>query len=102
MKYYEKSYLFLTYMVYFLYIVLFFGISNQAPMYLHSLQYYFKVFIGILLIYIFNPFSKEPVGNIQRDIAFTAGVYLLTSISLDSLIHNFIHDYKTITNRILY
>jgi len=80
----KNTYRTLTYSIYALYILIFLGLWGGAPQYLDDLNYYLKVFVGIVLTYTFNPFYKIKFDKIHRDIAFTAGFLLITSTSLNS------------------
>jgi len=74
----------LRYSSYFLYFIVYIGLWSSAPDYLDDLNYYLKIFVSIVLIYVFNPFYSVPYKTIHRDIAFTAGLILITTTSLDA------------------
>jgi hypothetical protein len=98
MSYYEKAYKYLSYISYVLYIITFLGLWNSAPDYLEIFQTYLKFLISIVLIYYFNPFVTYRYNNVHKDIAFTAGIFLITSISFDVLINNFKKTYMDVRN----
>lgn len=88
MKFYEKTYFIILYTSYILYAITIFGIWDKAPEYYESLNYYLKIYVSIILIYFFNPFFKQEMNKFHRDVAFSAGIFLLTTTSITSFIKN--------------
>jgi hypothetical protein len=82
MKGYEQAYNYGSILFIILYIITFIGIWNDSPKYLQLLDDIFKIFIGLLLIYIFNPFSPQTITPFHKKIAFYAGISILLSSSL--------------------
>tara|TARA_Y100000780_G_C13557099_1_gene367641 strand:- start:496 stop:816 length:321 start_codon:yes stop_codon:yes gene_type:complete len=100
----KNTYRTLTYSIYILYILVFLGLWGGAPQYLNDLNYYLKIFVGTILTYTFNPFYEIKFDNIHKDIAFTAGIILLTSTSLSSFkerIDNTINRFIKIDSKLL-
>ncbi len=79
MKWYEKSFNYLTYFTYFLYIVILFGLwgANHAEKYLDIVNYWREIIIGILLIYFFHPFRTLKFNDFHRKVAFNSGIFIL-------------------------
>lgn len=77
-------YYFITYSIYILYFVIYFRLWNTAPQYLDDLNYYLKIFVGIVLVITFNPFIRFRPSSIHRNISFSAGLLLLTSTTLSA------------------
>lgn len=73
----EKSYRYLIYASYFLYIVSFLGISFIAPEYHNLLTEIIKIYVCLLLIYNFNPFGKKECTKLDRELAFSAAWFLV-------------------------
>lgn len=65
-----------------LYLGIFLGLWASAPQYLSDLQYYIKIYVGLFLIYRFNPFRNIKFTDLDRRIAFTAGMLLVASYIL--------------------
>ena len=68
-----------------------FGISFINPKYEHLMRYIIQIYIGLFLILRFNPFIKlKKSSKIQRTfdrkIAFSAGIYILSSSVILSII----------------
>ena len=97
MKYYERLYYYGNYLIYFLYFLSFFNVWSLAPSYLSLLQYFFQIFIGLTLVVIFNPFYDFSFTKIDKQIAFSAGILLLTSTTFDY----FTKQLKTTYDRII-
>jgi len=79
--------IFITYTLYFLII---FGISNRAPEYLETLQYWVKIYVSLFLIIRFNFLRKITFNNLDRKIAFTAGLFLITTTIIDQIVQTYI------------
>ena len=68
-----------------LYLGIFLGLWASAPQYLSGLQYYVKIYVGLFLIYRFNPFRNIKFTDLDRRIGFTAGMILVASYILQYL-----------------
>ena len=86
MKLHEKFFIYLIYLSYFLYFIALFGISGYAPEYLNHLKGFLKLYIGLLLVYLYNPitYKKREFKNIDREIVFSSAIFLLLSTTLIS------------------
>lgn len=78
--------IFITYTLYFLII---FGISKRAPEYLETLQYWVKIYVSLFLIIRFNFLRKVQFTDLDRKIAFTAGLFLLTTTIIEQIFRNY-------------
>jgi hypothetical protein len=68
---------------YILIILSFFGVSQSASMYLEDLDYYVRIYICLFLIWRFNRFRDiTQFTDLDRKIAFSAGVFILTTTIL--------------------
>lgn len=78
------------FITYILIILSTFGLSQTAPQYLSSLDYYVRIYICLFLIWRFNPLrTKYEFTDLDRKIAFTAGVFILTTTTLNKYILDF-------------
>ena len=82
----------LTYLIYILSIV---GISKSAPVYLDDFDYYVKIYISLFLLWRFNMFRKIEFNELDRKIAFSAGLFLFTSTA----VYNVLTDYVKRTTK---
>jgi len=92
----EYLFLLFTYSGYFLFFVAFSGLWQDARFYLDDVTSYYKIVIGIVLIYIFNPYIKTnaTVKPIHQRMAFNAGLFLLLSENLLFIFNNIIETGK--------
>jgi len=86
-EYQEKIFDGIIVIIYILIFATFLGIFNNAPSYLNDINYYFRIYICLFLIWRFNPLHKIDVfTNLDRKIAFNAGVFILTTTILNEYI----------------
>lgn len=82
-KYQEQFFNFTIVATYVLLIASFFGFSQSAPKYLADLDFYVKIYVALFLVWRFNPLRKSfEFTDLDRKIAFSAGVFVLTSSAL--------------------
>ena len=87
MKHYEKIFLFTNYFIYCMYFLVYFKLWKDAPQYLDDAQFYLKLFVGILIVYFFNPLtSNNNFTKFHKQVVFSAGLFLLTSLSLEGIL----------------
>uniref|UniRef100_A0A6C0HDD4 Uncharacterized protein n=1 Tax=viral metagenome TaxID=1070528 RepID=A0A6C0HDD4_9ZZZZ len=91
-----------TYLIYFLSAI---GISKTAPMYLDDFDYYVKIYISLFLLWRFNMFRKIEFNELDRKIAFSAGLFLFTSTAvytiLTGYVKNTVHNTDQTINKTL-
>jgi len=80
-----NSFLIANYIVYMLYVAGYVGVWSKAPEYLEYLRTMLKLYVGGLLVYLFNPFFHMTTSGISRDVGFSAGIFILTGLSLDKI-----------------
>jgi hypothetical protein len=81
-----NAYIVLNYAFYVLYVVAYLGLWGRAPEYLDYLSTILKLYVGIVLILTFNPFMQLSSSGMKRQIAFSAGIFVLASLSLDKVL----------------
>jgi hypothetical protein len=85
------------YISYFLIIISSLGLSQSAPQFLKSLDYYVRIYICIFLIWRFNPLRARYVfTDLDRKIAFSAGLFILTTTALNKYLDDFINKIKNV------
>jgi hypothetical protein len=92
----DKVFDYVTVFIYILYIVIAFGLSTSAPKYLDDLLFYTKMYISLFLIYRFNPFTLSKFTPLDAKIAYNAGIFLLFTTVLNSVLVNYINTFKMI------
>jgi hypothetical protein len=74
-----------------------FGLSESVPRFLQSLDYYVRIYICLFLIWRFNPLrSNYEFTDLDRKIAFTAGVFILTTTALNQYVEQLKSSVKNI------
>ena len=72
------------YLSYFLIILSSLELSQTAPKYLQSLDYYVRIYICLFLMWRFNPLRTHyEFTDLDRKIAFSAGLFILTTTALN-------------------
>lgn len=87
----EKMFGYVSVITYILYIVIAFGLFASAPKYLDDLLFYTKMYISVFLIYRFNPFTMSKFTPLDAKIAYNAGIFLLFTTALNSVLVNYIN-----------
>ena len=94
-KFQEKMFGYVSVITYILYIIIAFGLSasasSSAHKYLDDLLFYTKMYISVFLIYRFNPFTMSKFTPLDAKIAYNAGIFLLFTTALNSVLVNYIN-----------
>ena len=70
------------------------GVGFSTPTWLSTFDYYLKIGISIFLIYRFNPFRTIVFEELDRRVAFSAGMILITSSVLNKILPDIITKYR--------
>lgn len=84
----------IIYLTWFLYFAILLGLSANAPQYLNDLQYYVKMYVSLFLIVRFNPFTRARFNELDGKIAFSAGVFLITTTAINGLLEMYLDKLK--------
>jgi hypothetical protein len=77
------------------------GISQTASEYLDTLSYYIRIYICLFLIWRFNPLKTNyEFTDLDRKIAFSAGVFILSTTALNRYIIYIQDKAKIVTDNI--
>ena len=83
------------YFTYFLMIVSALGMSEYAPNYVSDLNNIVKIYVCLFLIWRFNPLRKQArFHDLDRRIAFSAGIFILTTTVLNEYLIQFKDEVK--------
>lgn len=85
-----------TYAIYVIYIGIAFGFNKNAETYLISISNFVKMYISCFLIYKFNPLSKAPLTEFDREAAYKAGVLLFFNTIIAETLIAFLRRFKTV------
>jgi hypothetical protein len=80
-----QAFVIANYIVYVLYVVAYLGLWREAPQYLEHMRTILKLYVGCVLVWTFNPFITLSSSSMNRQIAFSAGIFVLTGLSLDKI-----------------
>ena len=85
----EKIFDLILIISYILIFISYFNLSDSAPTYLETLDYYIKIYICLFLIWRFNPFRKvNTFTDLDRKISFSAGMFIITTTTLNQYLTN--------------
>jgi hypothetical protein len=75
------------------------GLSQIAPHFLEQLNYYIQIYICLFLMWRFHPFrSRYEFTDLDRKIAFSAGLFILTTTALNEYLLDFEKNFKQYFN----
>lgn len=69
-----------------LYVLYYANFLDKSYKYLEILNEIYAIFIGIVLIYYFNPYHKEKMTEFHKKLAFSAGFLIILTSSISALI----------------
>jgi hypothetical protein len=96
-KWQDRLFTIFIYVSYMLMILSAFGLSETVPKFLQSLDYYVRIYICLFLIWRFNPLrSNYEFTDLDRKIAFTAGLFILTTTALNQYVEQLKSSVKNI------
>jgi hypothetical protein len=90
----EKIWDLIFYFSYFLYFLFVIGFANNAPEYLIPLNYYVQIYVSLFLIIRFNPFSKVKFTELDKKIAFTGGLFIISTSLLNKSVLDYVSEVK--------
>jgi hypothetical protein len=91
-------FIFISWMLYFAVLL---GVSVNAPSYLDNVDYYAKIYVSLFLLYRFNVFRKVTFTELDRKIAFSAGVFLFATTALNQVLTQYLDLIKSKISSIL-
>ena len=104
-EWHQKTYLYMLYVSYILFAFAFTGVVSINPSYLETLESILKYYISIFLIVRFNPWFNKPAkterGKFDRQISYSAGVFLLLSTALTNVAESYFKKLHTWVNNSL-
>lgn len=84
----ERLFTLFIYFSYILYAVILLGLSTTAPKYLEKIHYIVAIYTGLFLVWRFNMFRHVRFTELDRQIAFYAGVFILSTTLINSIVIN--------------
>lgn len=97
LAFHEKVFKYGLYLSYVLYFITLIGLTSAinaqsvVPEWLNTLKTFQTFYIALFLIWNFNPFynKKKTTSDFDRRVAFEAGVFLLATTSLASIVEHY-------------
>ena len=71
------------------YFLVFIGLLNVNTNYLDGLSIFIQVFIGLLLIYRFNPLRTAELKVYDQQIIFASAIFILTNVGFTQILKYF-------------
>jgi hypothetical protein len=90
-KFQTQMFNLITFLSFALYFAIAIGISANAPEYLGELQNYTKLYVSLFLVWRFNPFRRVKFTELDGRIAFSAGIFLLTTTAFEGIIRSYLN-----------
>jgi hypothetical protein len=88
----KTLYKIVLYLSYLLYIIALIGITTINAKYLDYLDLILKLYISIFIIVKFNPFSNTKFTSFDKEVIFSAGLFLLTTVTVSEVFKKYISD----------
>ena len=88
METYKTIYNYARIAFWLLYVTTVLGVWSINPEYLSVVTEFLHIFIGIALVYFFNPWMGKQTTDFHKKIAFRAGIIILLSSSLKNILQN--------------
>ena len=95
-KFQDQMFDLITFLTFALYFTIAIGLSANAPEYLVTLQYYTKLYVGLFLFLRFNPFRRVKFTELDAKIAFSAGMFLLTTTAFEGILKYYLNEIESI------
>lgn len=86
---------YIIFISYFLYILIALGVSAKAPQYLEDIQYWVKIYVSLFLIYRFNFLRKIQFTELDRKVAFSAGLFIFTTTIFNQILVTYLKEIKS-------
>lgn len=85
-----------TVAIYVLTIIAMLGVSSTVPEYLNNLRAVIQIYVGIFLLYRFNPFrtDKSNFSELDRKVAYTAGAFITMTTILGTTLSRYVENTK--------
>lgn len=97
-KFQERIFDIAIYISYALIILSYLGLSKYNPAFLNDINNYLRIYICLFLLWRFNPYRRlDKFTNLDRKIAFSAGVFILTTTILNNYLVAFKNNISTHT-----
>lgn len=62
------------------------GVYPNAAIYLANVDYYVRIYVSLFLLLRFNPFRHITFTDLDRKVAFTAGIFIFTTTIVNQIL----------------
>ena len=62
------------------------GVYPNAATYLANVDYYVRIYVSLFLLLRFNPFRHITFTDLDRKVAFTAGIFIFTTTIVNQIL----------------
>jgi uncharacterized BrkB/YihY/UPF0761 family membrane protein len=83
-----------VFVIHVLYIALAIGILREEPLILSVIDYWIKVFVGLFLLYRFNPYVHIKFTDFDRKVIFSAGMFMIITTVVNTYLINYVKKAK--------
>lgn len=78
---------------YILFFIALFGVASINPSYIQILDAIMKTYVALFLVLRFNPLVRERSTKLDRQIAYSAGLFLLVTTSFGVLAQTYLKSF---------
>jgi hypothetical protein len=75
-------------------ILLAIGYTGKASKYIDTIDFYFKIYLSLYIIYRFNRFRKVRFTELDSTIIFTAGTFLFATTIIHKILMTYLNEIK--------
>ena len=76
------------------YIALAIGMLSEEPLILRIIDFWIKVFVGLFLLYRFNPYIHIKFTDFDRKVIFSAGTFMFVTTIVNTYLINYVKKAK--------
>ena len=99
MNYFDYIFIILTFGWYIFYAMTFLNIPNNDEMF-REFAFYYEVYVCLLLIGYFNPYTNIKLTKVKRQMVFSAALMLLFSIGVNNIFNKLNKTYLFIKEKV--
>ena len=102
MNLFDYIFVILTFAWYIFYGLTFINIIPNAQQYFKTFSFYYEVYVCLLLIAYFNPYTDIKLTKIKKQIVFTSALMLLFSIGVNNIVDTISVHVNIVKNKTIY
>ena len=97
----QTAFFYGVYASYILFFIAFFGVASIDPSYIQVLEAAMKTYVALFLVLRFNPLVRERPTKLDRQIAYSAGLFLLVTTSVGILAQTYLKSFVSSSSDVL-